>query len=453
MALFLLILLIGTSGAMVVWGLWEKDRIYQFPTLAGVAWLGYIVPQAIGILNNPRSVPSAVFRDGGLELALLMSTFCAAMGFLGYVSRPRTARPPAPIAQYSCERLFVFGCLLYVIAYGALHRLTHLCGGYASYFLDGGAYTLHWRGMPVVYSFFAQLAFPGLLLCLFSALNSRSVLKWSAVVVGCMYPLANAIFLGRRQNTVVLLLILAITTFLVKKWAPPRLISVAAMIIGALSIALAPAYRANIQMGGRQGNLADINVRQRVVDKLEGRSTWVFENAVVQMAAVRRAGEYGMGRGLYNRFVRLLVPRLIVGEKIKEQLPLQAPDHRDLTWKYYRWVTKYGTYSTGACDAFREFWFFGALVFFVIGRGFRFIWDRAYLAGSIPAKLAYVSLCVIAMTSVVNNIGAIPAQLVTILTLLTPVICLSCVGTRVPELGDPSWFQEEQPPVLSTIKS
>ena len=453
MALFLIILLIGTSGAMVVWGLWEKDRIYQFPTLAGVAWLGYIVPQAIGILNNPRSVPSAVFRDGGLELALLMSTLCAAMGFLGYVSRPRTARPPAPIAQYSCDRLFVFGCLLYVIAYGALHRLTHLCGGYASYFLDGGAYTLHWRGMPVVYSFFAQLAFPGLLLCLFSALSSRSVLKWSAVGVGCMYPLANAIFLGRRQNTVVLLLILAVTTFLVKKWTPPRLLSVAAMIIGALSIALAPAYRANIQMGGRQGNLTDINVRQRVVDKLEGRSTWVFENAVVQMAAVRRAGEYGMGRGLYNRFVRLLVPRLVVGEKVKEQLPLRAPDHRNLTWKYYRWVTKYGTYSTGPCDAFREFWFFGALVFFVIGRGFRFMWDRAYLAGSIPAKLAYVSLCVIAMTSVVNNIGAIPAQLVTILTLLTPVICLSCVGARLPKLGDPCWFQEEQLPAVSTIKS
>ena len=407
------------------------------------------MPQAIGILNNPRSVPRAVFTDGGLELALLMSTLCAALGFWGYVSRPRYGRRSLPVAQYSCDRIFVFGCVLYVVAFCALHRLTQLCGGYAAFFLDGGAYTLQWRGMPVVYSFFAQLAFPGLLLCLFAALNGRSVLKWAAVVVGCLFPLANTIFLGRRQNTVVLLLILAVTTFLVKRWAPPRLLSVAAMFIGALSIALAPAYRANMQMGGPQGPLSNIDVRQRVTDKFEGRSTWVFENAVVQMAAVLRAGEYGMGRGLYNRFIRLLVPRLIVGEKVKDRLRLRSPDHRDLTWRYYRWVTKYGTYSTGACDAFREFWFFGALVFFVIGRGFRVLWDRAYHGQSTPAMLAYVSVCVIAMKSVVNNIGGIPVQLAVVVVLLTPVICLACTGPRRPEPEDPSWFPEE-PSSVST---
>jgi hypothetical protein len=447
-ALFLLVLLSGTSLAMIVWGFWERDRIYQFPTLAGVAWLGYIVPQAIGILNNPQSAPGAVFRDGGLELALLMSTLCAGLSFLGYVSLSDRYRPPAPVASYSCDRLFVFGLLFYVIAFVAFHRLAQLSGGYIAYFVEGGAYTLRWRGMPVVYSFFAQLVFPGLLLCLYSALHSRSVLKWSAVAVGCLFPLANTIFLGRRQNTVVLLLIMAVTVFLVKRWAPPRLVSLAVIVLGALSIALAPAYRANIQMGDRQGKLTDIDVQRRVADKLEGRSTWVLENAVVQMAAVRRAGQYGMGRGLYNRLIQLLVPRLIVGDEVKERLLLRAPEHRDLTWRYYRWVTKYGTYSTGACDAFREFWFFGALVFFVIGRGFRVLWDRAYLAGSVPARLLYVSLCVIAMTSVVNNIGGIPAQLIVVLTLLIPVICLSCVGPRLPDPRESPCYFEEPAPLL-----
>ena len=76
MAIFLLGLLVVTAGAMIAWGLWERDRIYQFPTLAGVAWLGYIVPQAIGVLNNSRSVPRRVLLDGGLELALFMSALC-----------------------------------------------------------------------------------------------------------------------------------------------------------------------------------------------------------------------------------------------------------------------------------------------------------------------------------------------------------------------------------------
>jgi hypothetical protein len=212
------------------------------------------------------------------------------------------------------------------------------------------------------------------------------------------------------------------------------------MILGALAVAVAPAYRASLQLGAHPSHLRRIDMRQQVVDRLEGRSTWVFENAVVQMAAVRRAGDYGLGKGPYNRFIRLLVPRLIVGDELKERLLMRSPDHRDLTWRYYRWVTKYGTYSTGPCDAFREFWFFGALVFFFIGRGFRFLWDRAYHGASVPATLLYVSASVMAMTSVVNNIGGIPAHLVMILVCLTPIVCLSYVGPQAGEALRPGWL-------------
>ncbi len=440
MALLLLFLLILTSLAMILWGLWERDRIYQFPTLAGVAWLGYIVPQAIGVLSNPRSVPSRALTDGGLELALLMSVLCAAMGFLGYVSGPRGMDRPSPSLSYSYDRLFLFGCLLCVIAFWAFHHLAQLCGGYLAYFSTQGAYALHWRGRPVVFAFFTKLIFPGLLLCLTAALNSRSAIKWIGVGAGCVLPLANTIFLGRRQNTIVLLLIFAVTLYFAKRWTPPRPVSILAMILGSLMIVIAPAYRANTQLGADHSQLRHVDVRQRIEDKLQGRRTWVFENAVVQMAAVRRAGLYGMGRGLYNRSVTLLVPRLITGDQMKEKLLLRAPDHRDLTWRYYRWVTKYGTYSTGVCDAFREFWFFGALVFLVLGRAFRALWNRAQEPGSVTAQLVYVSFCVTSMTSVVNNIGGIPAQLAFVVAFLYPIIGLSRVeiGRTATLFGTPA---------------
>jgi hypothetical protein len=66
--------------------------------------------------------------------------------------------------------------------------------------------------------------------------------------------------------------------------------------------------------------------------------------------------------------------------------------------------------------------------------------------------LAYVSVCVISMTSVVNNIGGIPVQLVIIFTLLAPVVLLSCTGARQPESEEPQSFVEEQPPVLATVE-
>ena len=44
--------------------------------------------------------------------------------------------------------------------------------------------------------------------------------------------------------------------------------------------------------------------------------------------------------------------------------------------------------------------------------------------------LMYVLLCVIAMTSVVNNIGGIPAQLLIVAAVLAPIVGLSCLGSQ-----------------------
>jgi hypothetical protein len=44
--------------------------------------------------------------------------------------------------------------------------------------------------------------------------------------------------------------------------------------------------------------------------------------------------------------------------------------------------------------------------------------------------LMYVLLCVIAMTSVVNNIGGIPAQLLIVASFMAPLVALSCLGAQ-----------------------
>ena len=429
MASCLLVVLIVVSLSMIIWGLWDRDRLYQYPTLAGVAWLGFIVPQAVGVMNNGRSVPSRVLSENGLELALLMSIACAMASFIGYVQGGRRPLPSRPPSLYSPDRLFVGGLVLYALAFLAFHQLAQMAGGYLDFFSVEGAYRLRWTGLTVVYAFFTKLIYPGLLLTLIAALHSGTILKWLCVCVGCILPSGYVFLLGRRQDAIAVVLIVGVTVFLTRRWCPPRPFAVIGMILGAIMIVVAPYYRISSQLGGDLRQIREINVSRRMMDRFEGHETLEFENAVVQMPAVRRSGFYGLGGGFYNRTIKSMVPRLIVGDEVKEGLLMRTPDHRDLTWRFYRWKTKHGTYSTGVCDVFREFGFLGPIVFFAIGFTFRRLWEHAYIRKSTPASLFYILTCIISMTSVVNNVGEIPSQLIFLVAFLTPILFLARVGT------------------------
>jgi hypothetical protein len=432
MAIFLFILLVVVSLAMIGWGFARRERILQYPTLAGAAWLLFMAPQALGVLRNPTSVPDMALADGGLEMALGMSVLCAAMGWLGYMLPwGRKGSGFFNAVHYSGRRTLQASLALLAVGLVGFHKLAGLTGGWVSLFSTEGSYALEWRGLPVAYTFFAWALFPALYLLLVSALAGRNWIGWVAAAVGSLPVLATVIFLGRRSQAIFFILIVLLALLFARGWAPPRSVAVAGMLAMATAIVVAPEYRSHSQIGADWGEMRYINPQGMVHSVVGGEGYSEFQFAVVQLAATNRFKEFGLGRGFYNTLVRYWVPRLLVGDEVKESLFVEAPDCGMQTYAAYQWSPGYGSNPTGINDAFCEFWFFGALLYLAIGVGFRHLWDRAFETRSVGATLFYTCVSPLAMTTVVGNLSGLPADLLYVSLFVVPAILFA----RAPRRG------------------
>ena len=62
---------------------------------------------------------------------------------------------------------------------------------------------------------------------------------------------------------------------------------------------------------------------------------------------------------------------------------------------------------TGPGSAYRQFWFLGALWFFLLARGLRYLFARPLTSGNLFIETAYVASLMPAISAVVNDMNAI----------------------------------------------
>ncbi len=93
----------------------------------------------------------------------------------------------------------------------------------------------------------------------------------------------------------------------------------------------------------------------------------------------------------------------LVGREFKNSLFIDSVDFSKQTRTYYGWEMSGNLVPTGINDAFREFWFFGAVLFFFFGRAYRFLWERV-IAGNLGAKIIYIPCSLVGMLSVISGL-------------------------------------------------
>ena len=410
--------------SMLVWGLRYRDRVLQFPFLAGSVWVFYVGIQAIGVAVNPEWVPVGARRDGGLEMALLMASLCAGLSFWGYL---RPMRLPGSARRsrytvYSYRRLFVGGCVLIAIAYLSFFKLAELSGGVQAHFSTEGNYQLEWRGLPVAYVFFNRMIYPGLSLVLLAALHKPNLVRIVGVSIGSLLPLANILILGRRTEGVFLLLTVALCLFFQRRWAPRRSVAVIAVALGGIMVIVMPAYRAHSTIGSDYGQILAIDLDDLILSQVTGKTPSEFTYPVVQLAATHNAFEFNLGMGFYNRLIKEWVPSLLVGREFKDSLFVEGPDFRQQTLTRYSWQPQFGWIPLGITDAFREFWFFGSFVFYLLGRGFRYLWERAYSGCDLRFRVFYIALISEAMLTILHGVTPFPFFVIYAALALVPIL-------------------------------
>ena len=435
MTLILLIGLIAVPLLLIYWGVLGKDRLLQLPTLAGVAILVLVIPQIIGIYRSPETIlPADVIKDNGLLITLLVHILfygAFAVGYINSKSRPQRLtndlNKPDVLTGF-----FWFGCLLLAISLFGSWQLSQLCGGgfLSFYRQQTGAYTLDWRGMPVVYVNLARLAYPAIYCLLFATLKRPSLFRWFLMSLALIHPVLTIVLLGRRTAVMLLALSILIPLFFVKRWILPRW-SVLVMVFGGAVVYYSFAeYRSQDLLKTSLADSAETLSLDSVQTAMNGNQKYTAEMAgtINVISAVNKTHDFGWGRGIWSATVGLLVPRQFVGQAFKNSLLSDWNSNKSLE-KVYGGGKEYYTAVTGPCGAFAEFWYLGVLFFWVIGRVARHIWDRA-VSGSAVSMLLYVGTTPIFVLIIFNDVSQIFGFLAMTLVPMIPLLWWISINSK-----------------------
>ncbi|MCD8235728.1 MAG: hypothetical protein LUD00_03545 [Prevotellaceae bacterium] len=97
-------------------------------------------------------------------------------------------------------------------------------------------------------------------------------------------------------------------------------------------------------------------------------------NCAILMDECYRTSEYNYGMFLWNGFVFNYIPKRIVGEEFKESIMFSGDASLRSKAKY---VTHDITCTTGYFDAYSSFWYFGFILFWLLGYAFQYIKSKS----------------------------------------------------------------------------
>lgn len=411
---------------MLASAVWKRTGIFEYPFLAGFAWASFFVPQFWGLLLNPSNLPPDVYANGGISRSLLMTCMCAAAGWAGYsfyVRQPAKNLRAKKVADFV---LLTVGAIFIIAAYVATFKLASIVGGLKTWFSSEGAYTIEFAGLPVVYNFFRLLIFPGLLFVAIPCFTRPNLNRCVLLAIGALLPLSYVIFLGRRSEAFMLCAVVAMAAHFVRGWTPPRWLSLSLVPIGFAAMLLAPHYRAHSQLGGNAEELLDIDVPNVIEDAFSGSNPAEVTSATVRIYANTEYGIYGYGAGFVRALVSQMIPKSLIGEQGKARLLVRFGKHDLNLMALYGYRIGTGQFITGPASAYMEFWFFGAAVFFLIGRGARILWKRAQ-AGNQLAQVLYVLLAYYFFSTIVGGVHRIAPVAVLLLIYSAPLLVFARV--------------------------
>lgn len=379
----LLGLLIVTALLIILWGLRRRDRMIQYPFLATCVFIGWVIPQLIGLTSYP-GLPS-----GALEKTTFMAWLCMVFGWLGYLFN----RQPAKLFEWSFQRRRLILGSIWLSLLGAFFffKVSDLAPDVIA--ANGGG----WTGIITIFVFLSNLLKVGLAVALILHLAKPSVPTLLIILFDLTFYLHRILIQGRRAAMVELTLMILLALWFQRKWAPRRWLMVAVLMVGTLLVNSIGDYRSTALAqdgvswsGAGISDILDIdfigNLR-KIAEGNEGNDE--LKNASFFIEATDRNLNFDYGLSLWNGFVTTYVPAQVVGSDLKNDLII---DFKNSSTREFGYSSNFGTTLTGFTDSFDSFWYLGAIKFFLIGYIMN-RWWRAAIAGNFVAQIVLV-LCV-----------------------------------------------------------
>ncbi|VEP12249.1 conserved membrane hypothetical protein [Hyella patelloides LEGE 07179] len=382
-------LFIIACAFLILWGLVYLERAYQYPFLTGSIFISFLIPQGFALYNNPEAVDT-----NGLARVFLMCFLCALMCLIGYQLSPNNNVINYLNVKVNEQKLFKAGIGLLVIG-----TICNAAIRFVAIETDG--HSNGWTGKATILVFFGRLTYIALAIFLMELLKRPSMQNFVFTAIAAYYPIRSIVIGGRRQPTMVFLIIIGLSFWFVRRSIPPRWFFLLAIVAITFLIPF---------LGYNRDAFQDITVQdweqlqtssQDSLEFITQGKVLELRNAAVLMKATSQTGRYGYGTGYWDAIIFQFFPGQIFGHELKDALQLRwGLGHFKRFYDYY--VTP-GSTNTGIGDAFAEFDYFGSLIFAGIGYLFKNLWISANYYQSVFSKLLYIGLVTPAMVCITHG--------------------------------------------------
>lgn len=421
--------------AIVAWGLVRRERMIQYPFLAAVVFLGWVIPQLFDLSNVP------FLPDGALEKTVFMSMLCLAAIYVGYQMNSRPAK--LFVWQFRYKRLLVASILLSLVGSYFFYQMSRLAP-------EAG---MQWSGKITIYHFFSGLLTLGFVIAVLLHIKRQSWVTLAIIGFNCSLYLERILIAGRRAAMIEFGMIILLAIWFKWRWVPARWFVVSGLLVGALLVNSMTEYR----MATSQEGIAATDWNKVLsidyvgnLERLANEGGHELRNAVYGIEAADQTLQYDYGASLWNTLVFRYVPAQIVGADFKSALMLDLGNPAAEVFGYLPWI---GTTATGMQTAFRSFWFFGAAIFALIG----LIMSRWYLAamqGNLAAQMLTMLMPTQALHAITHEYDSFFMPFVQWIVFLLPVLLIARVKQKRRKSKTPAPIvhreQERQAPVEST---
>jgi len=349
------------AAAMFVRGVIWTNHFWEAPTWVGFIFLAYLTPQAIYIERT------GTFEQLEGWIAWQYITLCLAAFYIGfYRAKKRWVSvgilQKQPVAD---KRLLRRATIILLLGAVSLLRVREMAAAE-----ELGS---QWTGAITFFYLLFQCIFMALAVGVMRWLDGYRTI-WLILVIGALALAAIAIGANaKRSLTVEVFLVFGILIYMIKGWTPPRMLLISVMVFGTFLMHQIGAVREYVYSG--QGNAFQAvaaGVPFQKFNYFEPKKAPELTQALVDIYRARQGVDFDGPVFLWNRMVHQYVPAFLVGQDIKDGLKIQTKREYLDGFDNYNW---FGATRTGFSDTFSGYWFFGALMFALIG----WIMGRLYM--------------------------------------------------------------------------
>jgi hypothetical protein len=340
---------------MALRGIMRGQAVFEYPTLAAMMGLAWVVPQGIELESNPNNP----YESGAFWLyvtACFLLIFCGFRAGFKRKSRRIARAPDRELPSINMKRMLVAAAGLTAVGQFATLRMSGI---------DTSGMGGQWTGVITMWALLSKANGFGLCLAVLVFARTRSVSALVIAIVAGMPILTTALLGVRREALFDIIILTAGAWYISKNRFPPRIGVITLLLIGTVILNSTGDIRGQVLSG--QGSFFSVVTSKNLYSSFDffnlgqGSASEVGQ-AQYDFAYMNQTWDWEYGANYWNALVSQYIPAFLVGRQIKDSLIISTISGRLRSGDAEGFFSM-GSTRTGFSDSYGSFGIFGMLAF------------------------------------------------------------------------------------------